>query len=105
MPPGFPVDRTDTDLTRVDLEMVGPVVGFMAELELWLIQACTERAECRSVFLLLRGALWQVPARTEVQLRVGAFSGWPIPTLALPKCGFRYGQPPRNPENISDFNA
>ena len=27
------VDRTDKDLTRVDLEMVGPVVGFVAELE------------------------------------------------------------------------
>ena len=27
------IDRTDTDLARVDLETVGAVVGFMAELE------------------------------------------------------------------------
>jgi len=27
------VDRPDTDLAGIDLEMVGPVVGFVAELE------------------------------------------------------------------------
>jgi hypothetical protein len=32
--------------------MVGAVVGFVAELEHHLTQACTDRAECRSVFLL-----------------------------------------------------
>jgi hypothetical protein len=34
------VDRADTDLARADLEMVGAVVGFAAELEHQLTQAC-----------------------------------------------------------------
>ena len=66
------VDRADTDLARVDLETVGAVVGFMAELEHQCLykHAPTRRNAAQSFCYdgfghdaPFRGASWQVPAR------------------------------------------
>ena len=59
------VDRADPNLAAVNPITVGAVAGFVAELERWLTQACTDRAECRLVFLLGLIRSWRASDRVH----------------------------------------